>query len=220
VATSAHYRSRGAPRNGARTMVDHAARRPAPARARQPQGGDAFGCDDRGRLLPLIPEACGPSANPTQSGARAGARRRGRRSAGTEPGAPEGSSVMVRTGGPLTASCSPDRRVGRRGRGVNGDGERRPPLAEKEGHMKADGHSARWWTGSRRCWWREEVAVCQAPEREAGTWTPGDRPVAEAGPGPRGALSPRAALRRGLAPARCARGRRATPAALRRSERC
>jgi len=33
-------------------MVDHAARRPAPARAPQPQGGDASGRGDTGRLLP------------------------------------------------------------------------------------------------------------------------------------------------------------------------
>ena len=36
--------------------------------------------------FPPIPEASGPSANPTQSGARAGARRRGRRSAGHRTG--------------------------------------------------------------------------------------------------------------------------------------
>ena len=70
--------------------------------------------------LPPIPEASGPSANPTQSGARAGARRRGRRSGGTEPGAPEGSSVMVRTGGPLTAFLLP----GPEGRSTGTRGER------------------------------------------------------------------------------------------------
>jgi hypothetical protein len=40
--------------------------------------------------------------------------------------------MMVRTGGPLTVFLPPGPSAGPRGEGVNGDGERRPPLAERK----------------------------------------------------------------------------------------
>jgi hypothetical protein len=84
-ASAPYSRSRNAPSSGARSMVDHAARRPAPARAPQPQGGEASGCGDNGRPLRPDQRDGGAVRHQGQSGARRGARRRGRHGVGTDP---------------------------------------------------------------------------------------------------------------------------------------
>jgi hypothetical protein len=81
-------------------MVDHAARRPAPARTPQPQGGDASGSGERGRPLP---RSSGRGVVGEPHTIRCPRRRPETRPPGrTAPRqvCPEGSSMMVPLGGP------------------------------------------------------------------------------------------------------------------------
>ena len=112
-ASAPHSRSRSAPSSGARAMVDHAARRPAPARAPQPQGGEASGCGDEGRLLRPDRRDGGAVRDQGQSGAYRGARRRGRHGVGTEPGVPGG--VDGGSAGAPESHALPVRTVGAHG---------------------------------------------------------------------------------------------------------